>query len=168
MVIMENNRWFRDQLLTSADGLIWAIEQVPESRRNTQPPDGLGEWSAVRHSFHIRFYEQTTALPIMRQWFGAAGLSTDPLEGELDAWVKEQGDVETLLTRFKKVRLEQIALLHKFTETDWNVTRDTIWGTVTLLWVVSKTYQHTAEHISDILKIALFWDVFASRQKTGA
>ena len=33
-----------------------------------------------------------------------------------------------------------------------------IWGPVTLSWVVSKTYQHTAEHTGDILRIALFWD----------
>lgn len=161
---MEINRWFRDQLLTSADGFIWAIEQVPESRRNIQPPSGLGEWPAARHAFHMGFYEQTIALPSMRQWLGEAGLSADPLEDEDKAWEKEQGDLQTVLTRFKKIRLEQIALLSKFTDTAWNETRETLWGPVTLLWVVSKTYQHTTEHISDVLKIALFWEVFADRQ----
>ncbi len=160
---MEISRWFRDQLLTSADGLIWAVEQVTEARRNIKPPEGLGEWSANRHLFHLGFYEQTIALPLMKQWLGEPGLSTDPLEGEQAAWEHDHNDVDTLLSQFKKTRLEQIALLRKFNLTAWNETRDTLLGSVTLLWVVSKTYQHTAEHISDVLKIALFWDVFADR-----
>ena len=30
-----------------------------------------------------------------------------------------------------------------------------------LRWVVAKTYQHTAEHTSDILRIVLYWDFLA-------
>jgi hypothetical protein len=30
---------------------------------------------------------------------------------------------------------------------------------------VSKTYQHTAEHINDVLRIALFWDFFADNNR---
>lgn len=161
---MEISRWFQDQLLTSADGFMWAVGQVPEPRRNTEPPHGLGEWTALRHAFHLGFYDQTIALPNMGLWLGDKGLPIDPSEDEDEAWGKEHGDVETLLARFKKVRNDQITLLRKFSETAWNQTRDTGWGTVPLLWVVSKTYQHTAEHISDVLRIALFWDFFASRQ----
>jgi hypothetical protein len=29
--------------------------------------------------------------------------------------------------------------------------------------VVSKAYQHTAEHTNDVLRIALFWDIFWAR-----
>jgi hypothetical protein len=43
----------------------------------------------------------------------------------------------------------------------WEETRDSVWGAVTLRWVVSKTYQHTFEHGSTIMRIALFWDGFA-------
>jgi hypothetical protein len=64
---------------------------------------------------------------------------------------------------FRKVRAEQIALLEKFDEAIWDTTCEAIWGPVTLLWVVSKTYQHTAEHTSDVMRIGLFWDMFASR-----
>ena len=42
---------------------------------------------------------------------------------------------------------------------------ETNWGPVPLFWVVSKTYQHTAEHISDLLRIALFWDDFAAGEE---
>src|SRR3989304_5598631 len=35
-----------------------------------QTPLQLGEWSAARHAFHLLYYEQTIALPSMRQWLG--------------------------------------------------------------------------------------------------
>ncbi len=44
------------------------------------------------------------------------------------------------------------------------VTRsDTVWSypglpPVTLRWVVTKTLQHTAEHVSALLRLSLFWD----------
>ena len=47
----------------------------------------------------------------------------------------------------------------QFDDQLWHEPRETeFWGTVTLLWVVTKTYQHTSEHIHDVLRMALFWD----------
>jgi hypothetical protein len=160
---MNYSQWFSDQLQTSADGLVWSIEQVPVPRRTVLPPVGLGDWSAARHVFHLCYYEQTLALPGMRQWLGDAIPSSDDLREET-AWSVEKRPVESLVADFKKVRAEEVALLSKFDDRLWNVVRETVWGSETLLWVVSKTYQHTAEHTSDVLRIALFWDRFAARQ----
>ena len=102
-------------------------------------------------------YEQTIALPSMRQWLGGpipAGADAD----EDVAWNNDSQDMDGLLARFKQVRAEQIELLPKFEEADWQATRGAVWGQVTLLWVVSKTYQHTAEHTHDVMRLALFWD----------
>jgi hypothetical protein len=74
------------------------------------------------------------------------------------AWGEGSNNFESLLAEFKRVRDEQVQLLARYDDLAWNSTRETIWGPVTLSWVVSKTYQHTAEHTSDILRIALFWD----------
>ena len=107
------------------------------------------------------YYEQTIALPSMRQWLGEPCPTTDELD-EDRFWESRQSErVKNLLVEFTNVPTEQIALLEKFDEMIWNTTRETIWGTVTLLWVVSKTYQHTAEHTSDVMRIGLFWDRFA-------
>jgi hypothetical protein len=102
------------------------------------------------------YYEQNIALPSMQQWLGRPL----PVEGieEDAAWGEGNDDFESLLAEFKKIRDEQIQLLAKFDEQSWNSTCETVWGPVKLSWVVSKTYQHTAEHTSDILRIALFWD----------
>jgi hypothetical protein len=102
------------------------------------------------------FYEENIALPTMYQWLG----KPLPLEGVSEdvAWGEGSDNVESLLAEFTKVRDEQIQLLARFDDLTWSSTRDTIWGVVTLRWVVSKTFQHTAEHTGDILRIALFWD----------
>jgi hypothetical protein len=148
--------WFHDQLLASADGFAWGAQQVPNARRNIQPPKALGEWTAARHIFHLAYYEQNIALPSMHQWLGKPA----PVEAidEDIAWGEGSADIDSLLADFKKVRDEQIQLLARFDDQAWNSTRETVWGTEPLSWVVSKTYQHTAEHTSDILRIALFWD----------
>lgn len=156
------SQWFYEQLRASADGFVWGTEQIPEARRYSQPPKGLGEWTVARHVFHLWYYEQTIALPSMQQWLGG----TIPLledAGEDIAWSKTQERVESLLEKFKNVRAEQIALLPKFEDASWNTTCEAIWGPVTLLWVVSKTYQHTAEHTNDVMRIGLFWDRYLAR-----
>ena len=155
----ETSRWFSSQLSSSAEGLAWSARQVPLVRHDQRPPANLGEWSAARHVFHMLFYEQNIALPGMRQWLG------DPLPEIVEedpAWSGSM-PIDTLLPAFLEIRSQQIALLPQFREEDWQRVCDTNWGPVTLFWVVSKTYQHTAEHISDVLRIALFWDFFAAR-----
>lgn len=158
---MENlSEWFSTRLSSSALDFAWAAGQVPADRQNKQPPRGLGEWSAARHIFHLGYYEQTIALPGMQQWLGRPMI--EPKDDEDSAW---QGNelVDDLLRRFQEIRDQQIALLPGLKETDWGVVCETIWGPQTLAWVVTKTYQHTAEHISDVLRIALFWDHYAEK-----
>jgi len=93
----------------------------------------------------------------MRQWLGEPPPSLKSLD-EDGVWGAGRDDIETLLTEFKTVRSDQVVLLQKIDESAWNTTYVTIWGLKTLSWVVSKTYQHTAEHTSDVMQIALFWD----------
>jgi hypothetical protein len=159
---MNLSDWFRKQLQTSAQGFVWGAEQVPVVRRMVQPPDGLGEWSAARHIYHLLYYEQTLALPSMQQWLGKACPVIDEAAEDL-AWAQNRAAFESLEAEFLKVRAEQIALLANFDRSAWQTTRACVWGPVTLQWVVSKTYQHTAEHISDVMRLALFWDRYAAR-----
>jgi hypothetical protein len=109
------------------------------------------------------YYEQNIALPNMRGWLGEPWILADGLDEDA-AWGQGQ-DMESLLAEFRAVRNEQIALLSEFDDSTWNETRQTIWGPVTLFWVVSKTYQHTAEHTSTVLQIALFWDHFVAHEQ---
>jgi len=151
------SQWFHEQIQASANGFVWGTEQVPEARRYAQPPKGLGEWTVARHVFHLWYYEQVIALPSMQQWLGGTMPSLAEADEDI-AWSKSQSPVEILLENFRAVRGEQVALLPGFDEIAWNATREAVWGSVSLLWVVSKTYQHTAEHINDVMRIGLFWD----------
>jgi hypothetical protein len=159
---MNTSQMFQNMLQVSAKSLIWGIEQVPDARRTIQPPEGLGEWSVVRHIFHMVYYEQTLALPGLRQWLGVEGPDSENLDEDA-AWASELKNLDWYLSQFKQVRAEQITVLLQFDDTLWHTKRETVWGSVTLYWVVSKTYQHTAQHTSDILQIALFWDRFLAR-----
>ena len=64
--------WFRAQLQSSADGFVWAFEQIaPELRDKLPPRPGyLGTWPPIRHVWHVALYERTLVIPSMRQWLG--------------------------------------------------------------------------------------------------
>lgn len=152
------SHWFQHHLQASADGLIWGIEQVLPERRELSPPDigWLGEWTVARHLFHMVSYEEEIALPSMRQWLGHDMPVLDSYNEDRD-WGGGH-DLDGMLARFRAVRAEQIALLEQLDAEVWEEMRDCVWGPVSLRWVVSKTYQHTADHINSILQLALFWD----------
>ncbi len=154
---MNGADWFGAQLASTAEGLAWAVEQVPARRRYFRPPRALGDWPAARHPFHLLYYEETFALPSMRQWLGAP---RPPLDGhdEAAAW-KNAPDLEDVIARFRAVRAEQVALVSELAAVDWGEPRPTVWGAMPLRWVVSKTLQHTAEHTHSVLSLALFWDM---------
>ena len=159
---MNLSEWLSIQLKTSGDGFVWAVEQVPVERRYVPPPAPLGEWIPARHVFHMFIYEHDIVLPYMRYWLGEPLPSQDQLEQRFLAEDKEWKNqrVEDLLAAFQEVRTEQIALLPRIAEELWNEVRPTVWGPVSLKWIVSKTFQHTAEHTHDVMRMALFWDMF--------
>ena len=166
MVDVKYSTWFQQQLQASADGFAWAVTQVPATRQNCPPPKALGEWTAARHLFHMLDYERQIALPVMQQWLGAPEFAVN--------WDEEAGwrandaqPIEHLLDQFRAVRSEQFALLSQFSEHAWHELQMTGWGPIPLVWLVSKTYQHTNEHTSDVLRMALFWDYYAREEKAG-
>ncbi|WIG61272.1 MAG: hypothetical protein OJF49_004020 [Ktedonobacterales bacterium] len=166
---MDLSSWFRETLRTGADGFLWAVEQVPRERWYATPPGGLGEWNVARHVFHMVLYERLIAVPSMRQWMGGEKpMLDDVVEAEL--WGEEK-ELEPLIEEFQALRDTQIALCDSFGEEAWSAVRDTIWtgpepwGSITLKWVVSKTFQHTAEHTHDVMRLALFWDFRVAREQ---
>ena len=151
------SRWFALQLQTSADAFAWAVGQLTPERRSVPPPLHPDEWPALRHVFHMAAYERYVALPSMRQWQGGPPVSLEGLDEDV-MWNGGQGqDLADLLASFHQVRSEQIALLPQFDASAWEEPRATVWGAVTLRWVVTKTFQHTCEHTHDVLRMALWW-----------
>jgi hypothetical protein len=151
------SQWFQEQLRASGYGFIWAVKQVPAERQNELPPQQLGEWAASRHVFHLLYHEENIALPRIKQWLGGESPLVDRNAEEM---TRNSGEnVESMLEKFLNLRLEQVKLASQFTGEMWNQRKDVQgWGPVSLHWVFSKNYQHTAEHIHDVLRLALFWD----------
>jgi hypothetical protein len=143
------------------------MRQVPAERLGLTPPAGLGEWPALRHLFHLVWYEREIALPTMRLWLGGPLFTEEGLDEEAD-WVADEAGVEleSWLATFAAGRDEQQVLLARLDHVAWTEERPVGWSDlswpVPLSWVVTKTYQHTAEHTNDVLRIALFWDLFAA------
>lgn len=155
---MNRSKWFQQQLQTIAETLIWAIAQVPQERQYREPPSPyFGTWPVARHVFHLCHSEQILVIPSMQQWLGAQKPSLEPFQQEVAVW--EHGPkMDEILIQFQQVRDEQLALITQYQDTIWEESRDTIWGRVPLLWVVSKTLQHTFAHMNRVFQFALFCD----------
>ena len=153
------SEWFQEQLEASGYGFVWAVKQVPVERQNELPPTQLGEWTASRHTFHLLYHEEHIALHRIKQWLGGQSPIVDR-NAEEKAWSAGH-DLETMLENFLELRLEQVELASQFSSEMWKQVKDVQgWGPMSLHWVFSKNYQHTAEHIHDVLRLALFWDRF--------
>jgi hypothetical protein len=129
----------------------------------TPPRPSLGEWTVERHAFHLTFYEETEVIPTLRQWLGgpvAVG-ATDEAE---EAAFAQRPPLDDLLTQFRALRDLQITLVEACAALAWDAPRETLWTPametpVTARWLLTKSLQHTAEHVHNVLCLALFWDV---------
>ncbi len=157
---MQQSQWSQQQLQTSAENFLWAVEQILQERLYLAPRPN--RWPVARIVYHMIRYEQRLALPSMQQWVGGltprvGSQEEDNAQNEQD-WDDGKGhDIQTLLTDFKDIRSQQLALIPQFTEQSWDEEREAIWGNVSLKWVVIKTYQHTLEHTDEVLRAYLWW-----------
>lgn len=151
--------WFRYQLKASAAGFEWAFLNLPPSFLEQPPPEPqyLGTWSPTRHVWHVTEYERCLAIPSMHCWIG---LSNDIVWHDDDqAWAQVQArQPEKLIAHFQQVRQQQIELLDHLVNIDWSAPRQTPFGQKPLLWIVTKTFQHTWEHGDTLLRMGLWWE----------
>jgi hypothetical protein len=155
--------WFQERLRTSAEDVVWAVEQVPAHRRGLAPPRAsLGEWPVERHAFHLVFYEETEVIPTLRHWLGGPVSVGATDEAEAAAFA-QRPPLADLLTQFRALRELQITLVEACATLAWDAPRETLWTSsmetpVTARWLLTKSLQHTAEHVHNILCLALYWD----------
>ncbi|MFK7802735.1 MAG: DinB family protein [Anaerolineae bacterium] len=160
--------WFRYQLQASADGFVWAFSQISPQLQDSLPPapDLLGDWSPVRHVWHVTEYERHLALPSMKQSLGGPMPNGEAWVAVDNAWDDVQNRGFDLLTsEFRDVRQQQIDLLDKLIDTDWDAPQGTVWGHKPLSMVVTKTFQHTYEHSDTLLKMGLWWEAAQEQVK---
>jgi hypothetical protein len=157
---MQYAQWFQQQLKNSADGFLWAVEQIPQERLYLAPrPD---RWPVARLVYHLANYEGRIGLPSIRQWLGdpkpEVGTQEEDTDKEDVAWNNGEGhEITDLIATFKAVRAQQLESIRLVREDQWLEERPVIWGIRSLQWVVTKTYQHTLEHTDEILRAYLWW-----------
>ncbi len=159
---METAQWFCDQLAQGLADFEHALEQVPADRLYVEPPpaageDSLGEWPAARHLFHLAYYEQHTAIPALHYWIGEP---YPHYEGpDEDAAWESAREIERGIAMLRETREWQMELIPRVLAETWRHVRHTGWGDVSLRWAMTKTIQHTHEHINGVLRLALFWEM---------
>ena len=159
--------WFRYQLQASADGFMWAAQQLDPQHYNLLPPapSYLGTWPPARHIWHITGYERCLVIPSMRQWLGAPLPAGDDWPDDDATWQSLAGkSVASLLDAFCAIRHEQIQLLDQLASVDWTAPRETLWGDKPLAMIVTKTFQHTYEHGDTLLRMGLWWKDIAAEE----
>src|SRR5713226_6120600 len=89
-------------LRTSANGFIWAVEQIPEERQYLCPLNSqwLGEWTVARHVFHMLYYEQEKLLPFIKKSANIPSSMTVNNDEE-NAWRKTNQDIKSMLSTFQ-------------------------------------------------------------------
>jgi len=82
-----------------------------------------------------------------------------------NAWAKVQNrGFDELTSAFRSVRQQQIELLNKLINADWNTPRETLWRHKPLSMIVTKTFQHTYEHGDTLLRMGLWWEEIVERE----
>jgi hypothetical protein len=158
---MKLTEWFSYQLKAGGDGFVWAVQQMPVERRTIAPPAHPDEWPVQQHLFHMLSYDQYLSLPYIQYWLGGIQPSKATINQRMasqdEDYQRLDTDFATMLAAFQQVRAQQIELLQRFDDALWQTKHETVWGEVTMQWVVSKTFQHTAEHTHDVMRMVLFW-----------
>ena len=152
--------WFRYQLQASANGFVWSFSQIPPQLRENLPPapEFLGTWPPARHVWHVTEYERCLVIPSMNQWLGGSMPNGKTWLAVDNAWdeVPNRG-FDELTSAFRHIRQQQIVLLDKLIDADWNAQRETLWGQKPLSMIVTKTFQHTYEHGDTLLRMGIWW-----------
>lgn len=153
--------WFRAQLQNSLDMFVWAVEQIPEDRLKETPDTNT--WSVHQQIHHLYIYEKLV-LPLKRQWLpNAAPTSQEDILMVRHLWSEQERhwykkDAAHWLNELADLRKESIQLLKKYDDAAWHTEKETtFWGVKSLLWLYTKTLQHTLEHTDSVMKINLFW-----------
>ena len=156
--------WLQEQLAHTLTLLEGAWASLPEERWAVLPPERIrrmSSWPAQLHLYHLYQYERIT-VGIAATWLeGGVPLSeaeeaalVAPYRAQEEGWQQLSGAATMAGMREERQKLRaQLARA-----TDWDTVRDVLFGTHNLRWVVAKSVQHTIEHTTTLMQLALFWE----------
>lgn len=163
-VEVQDTQFFVRHLQSSSDALLWAVDQVPSGRHHVLPLPVFGDTPIIRLVFDQLWHERSIFLPYLRWWAGGSepeGL----LEDVEHVWATSNHSMSEFLSSFQTERAESIQIVAGFTDDLWYTRRSTLWGDVSLKWVVTHTLQLTLDLTSHLMQMALYWDQLLEQLK---
>ncbi|MCY4008178.1 MAG: DinB family protein [Anaerolineaceae bacterium] len=159
--------WLQEQLAHSLGMLEGAWAALPEERYSALPPGRLAKlssWPAQLHLYHLYIYERIT-VDYAAYWLpdGAAASEAEQAE-HIRLWQGQEEDWQQLSAAetWAEMQAQRQELLARLAgAADWDARYDVFWGEQNLRWVAAKCFQHTLEHTTTLLQLAIFWDRFA-------
>src|SRR5688572_13449316 len=161
-----------ERLRSSLATVEWAVRLIPEGWSHRSPGGTLspeeGAWSAAMNLAHLAVYEETFPGPVIEDLLaGGNGLgnvsSLDESTFEARAMALASEPMVTILGRLQQARGRQIELAGEFDPAEFVRPVTSAWGSSGMgprRWsaarVLAKTVQHTFEHGSSILTVAVF------------
>ena len=163
MTGLSDSAWIQEQLARSASMLEVAWAAIPAERLQATPPERLAwvsDWPAQRHLYHLYIYERIT-VDYAAFWLpDGAPLSVAQdaeherlLSGQAADW--QQLSAAETLAGWREHRQELLASLAR--ATNWEA-RQPYWENQDLHTIAAECWQHTLEHTTTLLQLALFWD----------
>ena len=166
MIELYDSDWLREQLAHSQAMLEGAWAALPDERRAILPPGrlaNLSSWPAQLHLYHLYVYERIT-VDYAGYWLaGGAPLDEAAQAAHIRLWQGQEQEWQALsaaetLAGMREQRAELLARLAN--APDWDARHDVFWGEQDLRWISAKCFQHTLEHTTTLLQLAIFWDRF--------
>lgn len=142
--------------------LAGAWEAIPAGRRAQVPPARLARvstWPAQRHLYHLFIYERIV-VDTAAFWLADGAPLTEAevalhdrlLSGQTEAW--SQHSAEETFSGWRQLRQELLARLERATDGE---ARHPHWDGQDLPAFAAECWQHTLEHTTTLLQLALFW-----------
>lgn len=166
MTEIYDGAWLQEQLTHSMTMLTGAWSSLPEERLTALPPGRLAQissWPAQLHLYHLYIYERIT-VDYAAYWSPDGTPASEAEQAEhIRLWQGQEEDwtqlsaTETLAGMTEK-RQELLSILAQVP--DWDARHDVFWGEQNLRWITAKCFQHTLEHTTTLLQLAIFWDRF--------
>ena len=163
MTALDDSAWLQEQLAHSLTMLAGAWAAIPAERRTQVPPERLAwvsRWPAQRHLYHLYIYERIT-VDYAAFWLADGTPLTEAQGEEHDCLLTRQEEdwqklsAAEMMAGWRYYRQELLARLAR--AENWEA-RQPYWDHQDLRTIAAECFQHTLEHTTTLLQLALFWD----------
>ena len=163
MTALNDSAWLQAQLAHSVPMLEAAWAAIPAERWRVVPPERMAwvsRWPAQRHLYHLYIYERIT-VDYAAYWLADGTPLSEAQDAEHDCLLTRQAEgwqklsAAEMMAGWRYYRQELLARLAR--AKNWEA-RQPYWDNQDLHMIAAECFQHTLEHTTTLLQLALFWD----------